>query len=77
MVNAIAAEQFKSDGFGLSFIPFDDAGNIRELGVLTRRNYPHPEIITALHESICKKAPGGTVASCTKSVARLAMQNLG
>lgn len=68
MVNAIAAEQFKSDGFGLTFIPFDDEGNMRELGVLTRPQYPHPEIINALQDAICKDAPAGTIASCTKGM---------
>ena len=68
MVNAIAAEQFKSDGFGLSFIPFDDDGNMRELGVLARPQYPHPEIITALQESIRNDAPAGTIASYSKEL---------
>lgn len=66
IVNAIAAEQFKRDGFGLSFIPFNDEGNMRELGVLTRPEYPNPEIITALQEGVCEDAPAGTIASCNK-----------
>ncbi len=68
IVNAIAAEQFKRDGFGLSFIPFDNEGNMRELGVLTRPEYPHPEIITALQEGVCKDAPAGTIASCISDI---------
>ena len=68
IVNAIAAEQFKSDGFGLSFIPFDDDGNMRELGVLTRAQYPNPEIITALQAGIRNDAPAGTIASSSKDM---------
>ena len=63
MVNAIAAEQFRRDGFGLSFIPFDDKGNMRELGVLTRPQYPNPELVEALSVHICATPPRGTVAS--------------
>lgn len=63
MVNAIAAEQFKRDGFGLSFLPFDDKGNMRELGVLTRPQYPDPEIIDAMRSYIFGTPPQGTVAS--------------
>jgi len=68
IVNAVAAEQFKRDGFGLSFIPFNDEGNMRELGVLTRLGFPHPEIIAALQDGICKTAPAGTIASCNKAM---------
>lgn len=63
MVNAIAAEQFKRDGFGLSFLPFDDKGNMRELGALTRPQYPNPEIIEAISRHIYQTPPRGTVAS--------------
>lgn len=63
LVNAIAAEQFTRDGFGLAFIPFHDEGNIRELGVITRAQYSSPELLTALHQSICQAAPQGTKAS--------------
>ncbi len=63
MVNAIAAEQFKRDGFGLSFVPFDDKGNMRELGALTRPQYPNPEIIDAMSRQIYLSPPQGTVAS--------------
>lgn len=63
MVNAIAAEQFKRDGFGLCFIPFDDKGNMRELGAITRPQYPNPEIVEALSNHVCATPPRGTVAS--------------
>ena len=69
IVNAIAAEQFKRDGFGLSFIPFNDEGNMRELGVSTRPGFPHPEIITALQEGVRRNAPAGTIASGNKAIA--------
>lgn len=66
MINAIAAEQFKRDGFGLDFIPFDDEGNMRELGVLTRPGFPRPEIITVMRDHVMDAPPLGTVASRTK-----------
>lgn len=68
MVNAIAAEQFKRDGFGLSFIPFDDEGNMRELGALTRPQYPNPEIVSAMANGISRTPPRGTVASRNETV---------
>ncbi|WP_299917259.1 LysR family transcriptional regulator [uncultured Roseobacter sp.] len=71
MINAIAAEQFKRDGFGLEFVPFDDEGNMRELGVLTRPEYPRPEVIKVMRDHILKAPPIGTVASrTTKNVLR-------
>lgn len=70
MVNAIAAEQFKRDGFGLSFIPFDDRGNMRELGVITRPQYPNAEIIEAMVAHICNAPPNGTVASRNADILR-------
>ncbi len=68
MVNAIAAEQFKHDGFGLAFIPFNDEGNIRELGIISRAQYPDPELLKALEDSVCQTPPKGTVASCRKQL---------
>ncbi len=62
MVNAIAAMQFKKDGFGLDFIPFKDEGNKRELGALTREEYPRMEIIEAMFDYIQKAPPAGTLA---------------
>lgn len=70
MVNAIAAEQFKRDGFGLAFIPFDDEGNMRELGALTRPQYPNPDIIDALGRYVCENPPHGTVASRNADMVR-------
>ena len=67
LINAIAAEQFKRDGFGLAFVPFNDEGNMRELGVITRPQFPHPELLCALHDGICQNAPQGTVASCSEN----------
>jgi len=71
IVNAIAAEQFMRDGFGLSFLPFNDEGNMRELGVLTRPQYPHPELVEMLRQRVCETPPSGTIASCSKDMIRL------
>ncbi len=62
MVNAIAAEQFRRDGFGLQFIPFADDGNLRELGALTRPQYPNPEIVEAMRTRVSRTPPHGTMA---------------
>ncbi|MEX0283028.1 MAG: LysR family transcriptional regulator [Paracoccaceae bacterium] len=72
IVNAIAAEQFRSDGFGLHFIPFADDGNMRELGVLTRAEFPQPDLIADLCRHICQNPPRGTVGTCTASCAGVA-----
>jgi len=56
IVNSIAAEQFTKDRWGLSFIPFDDAGNKRDLGVVSRKGYNRqslldnrPKLILTIH----------------------------
>ncbi|KAB7610495.1 LysR family transcriptional regulator [Amylibacter sp. SFDW26] len=63
MVNAIAAKQLKNDSFGLDFIPFDGEGNMRELGALTRVEYPHPEMVEAICAHIRGAPPLGTLSS--------------
>lgn len=68
IVNAIAAEQFKEDGFGLAFVPFVDEGNMRELGVVTRPQFPHPKFLLALRDGIHEAPPNGTVASKSQAV---------
>ncbi len=75
MVNAIAAEQFRRDGFGLEFIPFNDEGSVRELGALTRPEYPYPETLTGLRDGVCKSPPKGTVATCNKLVGLPVLQD--
>ena len=70
MINAIAAEQFKRDGFGLSFLSFDDKGNMRELGALTRPNYPNPEVIEAVVKHVHAQPPQGTIASRNADLVR-------
>ena len=63
IVNAIAAEQFKRDGFGLTFIPFNDEGNMRELGVIHQPQDAHSDIVKSLQEHIKNDAPAGTISS--------------
>ena len=63
MINAIAADQFKRDGFGLDFIPFDDEGNTRELGAVVRPEYPHPKLVEAMRSAIQDTPPPGTLAT--------------
>lgn len=62
IINAIAAEQFKRDGFGLTFVPFADEGNMRELGALMRRNYAHSNVATLLKDRVHDAPPLGTVS---------------
>lgn len=61
MVNAIAANQFRADGFGLDFVPFDDAGNLRELGAISRPGCPRREIVVAMRDYIQASPPAGTI----------------
>ncbi len=63
MINAIAATQLKNDGFGLDFIPFVGEGNMRELGVITRAEYPHQEMVEAICTYIRSAPPLGTLSS--------------
>ncbi len=63
IVNAIAAEQFKKDGFGLSFIPFADEGHMRELGALTRQNCAQCSNVATMCNQIHTSPPDGTASS--------------
>lgn len=65
IVNAIAAQQFKRDKFGLAFIPFADEGNTRELGALMCRDYAHSNIATLLRDCVHDRPPSGTYAPKT------------
>ncbi|MET1414544.1 LysR family transcriptional regulator [Roseibium sp. HPY-6] len=63
IVNAIAAEQFKRDNLGLTFVPFDDAGRLRELGAITRRRYSRFGVISSIRAFIAQSPPCGTIGA--------------
>ena len=65
LVNAIAAEQFRRDDFGLKFVPFADEGNVRELGALTLPDCSHCSIVAKLCDRIRQSRPSGTLSSTT------------
>ncbi|MEM8812815.1 MAG: LysR family transcriptional regulator [Pseudomonadota bacterium] len=62
IINAIAAGQFKRDNLGLSFIPFSDEGNLRELGAITRPEYSRKSVVDAIQAYIQSTPPSGTLA---------------
>ena len=62
IVNSIAAEQFTKDRWGLSFIPFDDAGNKRDLGVISRKGYNRQSLLDKFTTAILGSPPAGTFA---------------
>ena len=62
IVNSIAAEQFTKDRWGLSFIPFDDAGNKRDLGVVSRKGYNRQLLLDNFTTAILGSPPAGTFA---------------
>ncbi|MEM6421676.1 MAG: LysR family transcriptional regulator [Pseudomonadota bacterium] len=61
IINAIAAIQFRRDNLGLAFIPFEDAGNLRELGAITRPEYPRKPVVEAVQRYIQAASPPGTL----------------
>ncbi|WP_170419559.1 LysR family transcriptional regulator [Ruegeria atlantica] len=66
IVNSIAAEQFKKDGFGLDFIPFEGLGNTRELGAITHPKYPHMDIVERFQAEVWAAPPTGAFVPETK-----------
>ncbi|MEM7667884.1 MAG: LysR family transcriptional regulator [Pseudomonadota bacterium] len=60
IINAIAAIQFRRDNLGLTFIPFDGDGNLRELGAVTRPEYPRQSVVIAIQNAIQVSPPPGT-----------------
>ena len=59
IVSGLAAEQFKRDNWNLSFIPFDDPGNLRDLGVVARPACPRMPLLTKIGAYINATPPDG------------------
>ncbi|MEM9369993.1 MAG: LysR family transcriptional regulator [Pseudomonadota bacterium] len=70
IINAIAAIQFRRDNLGLSFLPFEDEGNLRELGAITRPEYPRQSVVEAIQAFIQKTPPPGTLPYASHTEAR-------
>lgn len=70
IINAIAAMQFKRDNLGLAFIPFSDAGNLRELGAITRPEYSRFAVVEAMQRYIQAAPPPGTLPFASREQAR-------
>lgn len=69
IVSALAAEQFKRDGWPLSFVPFDGPGNLRNLGAATRKNCPRKPVLSKICEYIATSPPDGTTPIVTEDMA--------
>jgi len=59
IVPALAAEQFKRDGWGLSFLRLRKADHVRNIGVVSRLGCPRKPLLTALCEQIYSHPPCG------------------
>ena len=59
IVSALAAEQFKRDGWPMSFVPFAGPGNLRELGAVTRPNCPRKVLLHKISAYIQHTPPVG------------------
>lgn len=59
IINAIAAAQFEKDNWGLEFIEFEDDGNLRDLGMVSRRGYARQIVLEKIGNYINEKPPGG------------------
>lgn len=62
LVNGVAAEQFRRNDIGLAFVPFADAGNLRELGAITRPDYARRDVLTTVASAIRETPPQGAIA---------------
>ncbi|MEM9764427.1 MAG: LysR family transcriptional regulator [Pseudomonadota bacterium] len=76
IVNAIAAIQFQSDNLGLAFIPFEDAGNLRELGAITRPEYHRKSVVDAVQRYIQETPPPGTLPFAADAAARSGIRSV-
>ncbi|MEM7684011.1 MAG: LysR family transcriptional regulator [Pseudomonadota bacterium] len=61
IINAIAAIQFKQDKLGLTFVPFAEGGNLRELGIISRPNYSRGVVVERVQAYIQTQPPPGTI----------------
>lgn len=59
IVSALAAEQFRSDAWPMSFIPFDAPGNMRTLGAASRMNCPRKPLLAKIGAYIQSNPPKG------------------
>ncbi|MEM7211929.1 MAG: LysR family transcriptional regulator [Pseudomonadota bacterium] len=61
IVSALAAEQFKRDNWNLSFVPFEGAGNLRDLGAVSRPGCPRKPLLARIGNFINQSPPEGVV----------------
>jgi len=68
IINAIAAAQFQRDNWGLDFIKFEDEGNLRDLGMISRPKYPRHAVLQSMGNYINDYPPSGVTPTYTKNV---------
>lgn len=59
IVSALAAAQFKRDGWPMSFVPFEGPGHLRDLGAVSRPNCPRKILLSKIGTYISKSPPEG------------------
>lgn len=59
IVSALAAAQFKRDRWPMSFVPFEGPGNLRDLGTVSRPNYPRKILLSKIGSYINTTPPEG------------------
>ena len=62
MVNEGAAAQFARDRMGLTFVPFHDEGDLRELGAIARPGFARQALVEAAQAQTQTAPPQGTRA---------------
>ncbi|MDJ0612937.1 MAG: LysR family transcriptional regulator [Rhizobiaceae bacterium] len=67
IINAIAADQFTQDNWGLEFIEFEDEGNMRDLGIISRPGYTRLSVLEGMGEYVNRTPPGGVIPTYQKS----------
>jgi LysR family hydrogen peroxide-inducible transcriptional activator len=61
IVSALAAAQFKQDGWNLAFVPFAGPGNLRDLGAISRPGCPRKPLLARIGTYIQQSPPDGVV----------------
>ncbi len=65
IINAIAAEQFRHHNWGLTYLEFEDKGNLRDLGMIFVPGYPRHKILKAVVDYINNAPPKGAFSTLT------------
>lgn len=66
IINAIAAEQFKTENWKLEFIEFLDQGNLRDLGIISKSSFSTDPMLEFISQYVNDDPPAGALPAQSK-----------